>query len=636
MTGYSRRTAPVFLGLLLAVSFFIAPLHAAPFAFTAQNEPVPDLLCAFAESQNKGCAVSSQITGTVTGNLEFATPESFFAFLERSKAIVAYVDAGTIHYYARSEMETVVLPLNRVTVAKLSATLREMQAYDARFPLRPVNNGKMLRLSAPPAYVSLVTSLVGDLEGAFAAAKGTRVFRLKHAWAEDIELNFMNASTVIPGVATLIRTITGEGRNLSSTVSGDGGGGAAERLKGKGLSSRTGTQEAAVQRRNAAAAAKSQSGRDGEREGGARILADPRLNAVIIWDDEELLPFYEALIRELDQPVSLVEIRAAVVDVSVERTRELGVSWDVAAPRRGGSGWGAQGGANVGTGDTAVDFASNQGYGLNMTTIYRNGLDVFMAKVRALEDDGDASVLSRPAVLTMDNIQASLEVTNTYYISVAGQEEVDLFDVTYGTILRVTPHVIEDDATGKKSVKLTVHVEDGGSQAPAASSGISYPIVSKTQVNTQAVVGDGQALIVGGHYYETNTKGDSGIPLLKDLPVLGMFFKNQSDGFRKQERLFVISPRIVDPATMRAESFQYAELFDRTMMTPPVEQTERTTGGCARQRRVSREPAAVPDLYAPARPERDPGNAPVTAAPVSMMEGAPSAAPGTGGVTGAP
>jgi type III secretion protein C len=376
-------------------------------------------------------------------------------------------------------------------------------------------------------------------------------------------------------VASLLRRITADGADAPAPMSEGGAAGAPQRLKGQGLITRSGTQ--ARDRRDAR--------RNTDASGGARILADQRLNAVIVWDDEDLLPFYETLIRELDQPVSLVEIRAAVVDVSVDRLRELGVSWNVDAPVSG-NGFGASGGSN--TGLAASDS------GLSLSTIYRNGLDVFMSRIHALEEDGDASVLSRPAVLTLDNIQASLEVTSTYYISVAGQEEVDLFDVTYGTILRVTPHVIQNPENGKNSVKLSVHVEDGSSVPPTANSGIAYPVVSKTLVNTQAQVDDGQALIIGGHYYESLSSDDSGIPGLKSLPILGALFKTQGDRYRKQERLFVISPRVLDPQSVRENASQYEELFDRTLMTPPATRIERTTGGCARQRRVSVSPAPIP------------------------------------------
>ena len=594
---------------LFLVVCLLSPLAsvAAPFSYNAQNEPLADFLCVYAASQDKSCSVSPKITGTITGNLEFRTPDAFFAFLERSRDVITYQEGNTIHYYDRSQMESATLPLHRITVAKISSTLREMRAFDSRYPLRPVNNGRMLRLTAPPAYVALVTSLTGELEASFAAAKSARVFKLKHAWADDVELTFMDKQTTIPGVATLLRRITAEGTNAPGVVSGEEhtGGGSVERLRGKGLLQKSGTQVAAKAEQRAAEARRDSS-RAAAQSVAARILADPRLNAVIIWDDEELMPFYETMIRELDQPVDLVEIRAAIVDVSVERLMDLGISWFANVPIAGNRRFGAFGGANTPAG---TDFFSATGAGLNLTTIYRYGLDEFMARVSALEEDGDASVLSRPAVLTMDNIQASLEATSTYYIEVGGYQEVDLFDVTYGTVLRVTPHIVRNEAAGTVSIKLSVHVEDGGATPPIDGSGLKYPSITKTRVNTQAMVGNRQALIIGGHYYESSSTGDAGIPGFKNIPLLGSLFKRQNDRFRKYERLFIISPRLVDAAVVQQDTEKFGELFDRTMMTQPAEYTERTRGGCARQRRTSERPLPIPS--------------PPPVQPVSSTTGAP-------------
>ncbi|MDR2162280.1 MAG: type III secretion system outer membrane ring subunit SctC, partial [Desulfovibrio sp.] len=373
-------------------------------------------------------------------------------------------------------------------------------------------------------------------------------------------------------------------------------GGEVERLKGTGLASRTGTQTssrlAREVRQGAGSAQRAQSG--------ARILADPRLNAVIVWDDEELMPLYETLIKELDRPVDLVEIRTAIVDVSIDRLQELGFSWSANA-NPSGRGFGVAGGANTPEG---TDFFSAAGSGLNLTTIFRSGMDVFMSRIHALEEDGDASVLSRPAVLTLDNTEASIEATNTYYIEVAGQEEVDLFDVSYGTILRVIPHVITDSDSGKNLIKLTVHVEDGGSREAAAGSAVKYPIISKTMVNTQAVVGDSQALIIGGHYYERQIDGESGVPLLRHIPGIGGLFQHQSGQYQKQERLFILSPRLVSLDDVRRSSGQYAELFDRSMVMQPPVPVERSGGGCAPRRQVRVIPPLMPApaLTGPADP----------------------------------
>lgn len=570
---------------------------AAPFVYTAQQEPLPQFLCSYAASQNKFCFVSPDISGDISGNLDFRGSDAFFAFLERSHDLVAYANNEGIWYYPRSATQSVNLPLNRVTVAALSSALREMGAYDSRWPLRSVGGGRMLRLTAPPEYVIQVISLAADLEGLLVSAKATRVFRLRHAWAADIEVNFMNKNTVIPGVASLLWRITAEGAASPGAtavpLSAGAGGDTAERLRGTGLASRTGTQPMAQAARDERAARQNT---ERQNQSGARILADSRLNAVIVWDDEELMPLYESLIQELDTPVDLVEIRMAIVDVSVDRLHELGVAWGVDASS--GGGFGAVGGANAAEG---TDFTGIVGAGLNLTTIYRNGLDVFMARIRAMEEDGDAAVLSRPAVLTLDNTEASIEATNTYYIEVAGQEEVDLFDVTYGTILRVIPHINPEPEGSLATIKLTVHVEDGGSREATAGSNVKYPIISKTMVNTQAVVGDGQALIIGGHYYERQSEGETGIPVLRSIPALGTLFGTQRGQYQKQERLFILSPRLVSLEDVRRDSGQYAEMFERNLSTPtPL--LERRGSGCARHTSV----APVPPSPSPSVPPSAP------------------------------
>jgi type III secretion protein C len=237
-------------------------------------------------------------------------------------------------------------------------------------------------------------------------------------------------------------------------------------------------------------------------------------------------------------------------------------------------------------------------------------MDVFMSRIHALEEDGDASVLSRPAVLTLDNTEASIEATNTYYIEVAGQEEVDLFDVSYGTILRVIPHVIADPVSGSNLIKLNVHVEDGGSRETSASSAVKYPIISKTMLNTQAVVGDNQALIIGGHYYERQIDGESGVPLLRHIPVLGGLFQHQSGQYQKQERLFILSPRLVSLEEVRRGSGQYAELFDRSMLMQAPVSGERSGGGCAPRRQAR----VIPPLM-PAAPAAAARSAPAQGSP---------------------
>jgi len=87
----------------------------------------------------------------------------------------------------------------------------------------------------------------------------------------------------------------------------------------------------------------------------------------------------------------------------------------------------------------------------------------FFARVKALESEGAANIVSKPHVLTLSNVEAVLGATTEFFVRVEGNEEVDLFNVPVGTVLRVTPHVY--DKGSNKGIKLLVNIEDGAVQS---------------------------------------------------------------------------------------------------------------------------------------------------------------------------
>lgn len=154
-------------------------------------------------------------------------------------------------------------------------------------------------------------------------------------------------------------------------------------------------------------------------------------------------------------------------------------------------------------------------------------------------------MLGRPSVLTVDNVQATLENTSTYYIQVEGYQAVDLFKVEAGTVLRVTPHIIRNER-GQTSIKLAVSVQDDQNDSKDAPvSDNSVPPIKQTKINTQAIVGAGQSLLIGGYYYEQKSTDASGIPILMHIPVLGNLFKTTSKGTKRMERLILITPKVI-------------------------------------------------------------------------------------------
>ena len=122
---------------------------------------------------------------------------------------------------------------------------------------------------------------------------------------------------------------------------------------------------------------------------------------------------------------------------------------------------------------------------------------------------------------------------------VAGREQVDLFNVSAGTTLRVTPHVFRD--RDQTRIKLLVNVEDGvitGRQVD------QIPIVERSTVNTQALIAEGESLLIGGMVRETQTNSEDKVPGLGDVPVVGNLFKTKASGTTRVERMFLITPRM--------------------------------------------------------------------------------------------
>jgi type II secretory pathway component GspD/PulD (secretin) len=88
------------------------------------------------------------------------------------------------------------------------------------------------------------------------------------------------------------------------------------------------------------------------------------------------------------------------------------------------------------------------------------------------------------------------------------------------------------------------------------------PTVTSSQINTQSILNEGQSLIVGGYYYEHHSKGRRGIPVLKSLPVVGRLFSMADRATETMERLFIISPRIIELSPDGED--HYAKFFQKT------------------------------------------------------------------------
>ncbi|WP_027185230.1 type III secretion system outer membrane ring subunit SctC [Desulfovibrio inopinatus] len=593
----------VFIALVLAPLIVYSSAQSRPwvkgsFTYVADNVSLRDLLQDFCKAQGVTGVISSSITGHVSGNFDTIPSSDFLSIVTKNYGLSYYYDGSNVFFYKNTENKSELINLGILSPGRLMSMLQSLGVYDPRYPWREWPEGKVIFLSGPPRYVELVATLAKQYGEAALEEKVMRAFRLKHAWAGDHEVQLMDKQVTVPGMATLLREMV-TGQNALD-ADDDASQSTETSLKLKDL---TGANDAtdpaqAISKIQTGGVVDTGPGSSSVNQG-PRILADQRLNAVIVWDVREKMPYYAAMIRELDVPVNLVEIKAVIMDVAVDKLRELGVSWVVKTPPEGGSTVGVVGGANVGTDGSADDLLDVAGEGLNLSTIYSKSLTQIMAQVHALESDGQAKVLSRPSVLTMDNIQAQMESSQTFYVRVPGTYDTDLYKVTAGTVLRVTPHLVEEH--GERKIKLLLNIEDGTPDSGETVDEI--PTVKKSMINTEAIVPPGQSLIIGGQYYEEMEVKDEGIPFLKDIPYLGTLFGKETKTVNRRERIFIITPKFVDYRQHQVDDFKEEFVVSMVDKKNPTEtdasKTEATQGvfkddweqsgwgGCSRRPRPS-------------------------------------------------
>ncbi len=528
-----KRTALICLCLL----FFCASALAAgpfrhPFSYYADHQELGTVLMSFAQAEGYTAAVSPAVKGTLSGKFQDVDPMTFLEGMQTAFDVSWYTLGRTLHFYAAKEKTRTFISPRTGTARQLYNALKNSSVFSPQLPPSLGEAGDVISVSGPPEYLDQIRSAVAAFEASQTEQIVMRVFPLKHAWAEDMTVSSMDKTVTVPGIASILRAMV-----MGSPVSGTRvtqEKATVEKLGGKGLSA-LGNVESTVPQSEAAATPIS--------TGSISIMADPRVNAVLVSDAAYRMPYYAQVIKDLDKPVELVEIHAAIVDIDTDFKRELGIAFQGAANNSDGwSGGGTiSGSATNGTGMPSAGVIDSAG--MTLSTIYTHGSDFFLARIQALEANNEARVLGRPSVLTVDNIQATLENTTTYYVEVEGYQAVDLYKVEAGTVLRVTPHIIREN--GETSIKLAVNVQDDQDNSSSVTTNSGVPPIKQTKINTQAIVNAGQSLLIGGYYYEQKGEDESGVPVLMHIPVIGNLFKTKAKQSKRMERLILITPRIV-------------------------------------------------------------------------------------------
>ena len=626
----------------LAAAAATMPNAGRPVTLTAREQPIGAFLQDLFATMDVPASISPSLTGSVNGS--FSGPaEKVLRDVSRVYNLITYFDGAVMHVVPTGELARRTYAVAPAVGDRLMREVADMSLTDARNTLRRSADGNMIATGAR-RFVEQIDELLraGQAQDAAPATpQGVadfRVFYLRYAWAQDVTMTVAGRQVFVPGVASILRSLVDSPRNGSGgyaqgrevllrptlpSLKGQG-------LIGQGVSNKAPTGEAA---RNAAvdnlvnALARTATPADpasapttSPDPSQIRIEADQRLNAVIVRDLAERLPRYEQLIASLDVEPQSLEIEATIIDVNTDKARELGINWRWANDGREASFSGSV--PTIGNGGVA--------------SVVLGSLGQFFARIRALQTEGAARIVSSPQVVTLSNVEAIFDNTSTFFVRVAGREQVDLFNVSAGTTLRVTPHVFRD--RDQSRIKLLVNVEDGvitGRQVD------QIPIVERSTVNTQALIAEGESLLIGGMVRETQTSSEDKVPGLGDVPVMGNLFKTKTSGTTRVERMFLITPRMAGTraatpqatlGTLRSGPTPVAPAAANPSPAPaplPGLQTSAPPAAAAPARVAATAPAPIPAAAPPApAPTAPPTRASVVVDLDAMPAGAaPRAAP---------
>jgi len=276
-------------------------------------------------------------------------------------------------------------------------------------------------------------------------------------------------------------------------------------------------------------------------------------NALVVRDTESKMNVLKQLIDGLDLAVPQVQIEARIVQADTTYSRSLGVQWGVQNLNSGQS----FGVANFRSGTTgpfgaqASDFLVNlpatvgglvttPGAGFTFGKADGAMLDVRLSAGELL---GLSKVIAAPKVTTLDKREAKISQGESIPFQTTSLQGTQTTFVDANLELNVTPQITSRDP--KEIGKQILMRVRATRNAVGARSNPAGPSIDRREANTQVIIRDGETMVIGGVFIDTQNNNVAGVPYLSRIPVLGWLFKSKTESVAKQELLIFLTPSIV-------------------------------------------------------------------------------------------
>ena len=318
--------------------------------------------------------------------------------------------------------------------------------------------------------------------------------------------------------------------------------------------------------------------KDGASEDRGSIAVDDRTNNIIAYQTQERLDELRRIVAQLDIPVRQVMIEARIVEANVDYDKSLGVRWggNLWAGDKWNA-WGKNGQLGVADDPDASGKPGDDGYvpsrqvgrfpgipevpmnspfvdmgavgatsGIGLGFITDNA--ILDLQLSAMEKTGNGEVVSQPKVVTADKETAKiLKGSEVPYQEASSSGATSTSFKEAALSLEVTPQITPDNRIIME-VKVT---KDEPDFSQAASTG-GIPAIRKNEVNAKVLVSDGETIVIGGVFSNTQSKSVDKVPFLGDLPFIGRVFRRDLVQDRKSELLVFITPRIMNNQAIQA------------------------------------------------------------------------------------
>jgi type IV pilus assembly protein PilQ len=263
-----------------------------------------------------------------------------------------------------------------------------------------------------------------------------------------------------------------------------------------------------------------------------KATADTRSNSVVLQEVPENMQTVVNYISQLDKPAKQIRISAQLLEISSQALEEIGVNWSASGAYTAESGRKFEQKAEV-MADRSDD-ASNAGrYTINIL-----GNDWTLdGLIEAFVEEGKGKIVAHPEITTVENREARIQMGQKVPVKQFDESgNVVIKFEQVGTILVVTPHITAEN-------QVLLHLKPERSTYEYDPNGV---VINTNNAETNIIVNNGQTAVIGGLTTQDEVESEIGVPILKDIPLLGRLFKYTNTRSENRDLVIFVTPTIVE------------------------------------------------------------------------------------------